>query len=301
VTSTSSPGSSAGRGDEVSQLLELAVEVAVEAGGVVMSHFSSAGTTKALSDSIRTKSSRTDLVTAADQASEQVVVARLGSKRPDDAILAEEGGLREGTSGLTWVVDPLDGTINFVYGLPVFGVSIAVQGPLSQGRPQGGPADFVASQGLDTTLVGVVHDPLRNETFTATKGGGAYRDGVPLVLGPGPAISESLIGTGFSYDSKRRLAQAHLLTGVLPHVRDIRRAGAAALDLCWVAAGRLDGLFEAGLAPWDIAAGALVVTEAGGTIEQVGGLLKGDEVATLIAAAPGLGGPLRALLEGTEV
>jgi myo-inositol-1(or 4)-monophosphatase len=268
--------------DELHRLLDLATSMAREAGALLSDRFSAGGPTQAVTDSIRTKTSRTDLVTEADHASEQLVVSRLARERPHDAILAEEGGARAGTSGLTWVVDPLDGTINFVYGFPVFGVSVAC-------RSEAG------------TLLGVVHDPTRCETFTAVKGGGAFRDGTRLVLGPGPALGEALVGTGFSYDSKRRRAQGRLLAHVLPHVRDIRRAGAAAVDLCWVAAGRLDAHYEAGLAPWDLEAGSLIVTEAGGTVETVPGLLGRDRrsgASTLLASAPGLGGPLRDLLEG---
>ncbi|HKH87243.1 MAG TPA: inositol monophosphatase family protein [Acidimicrobiales bacterium] len=265
-------------------LVELAGSIAREAGQVLADRFSAAGPAQGVTDSVRSKSTLTDLVTEADQASERLIVSRLLAERPTDAIVAEEGSSREGTSGLTWVVDPLDGTINFVYGFPVFAVSIACR----------------SSQG-PTAAVGVVHDPVRDETFSAVSGGGAFRDGVRLALGPAPELGEALVGTGFSYQSARRRAQAALLGHVLPRVRDIRRAGAAALDLCWVAAGRLDGFYEAGLAPWDLAAGSLIVTEAGGTVEQLDGLLRGHgDVSTLIAAAPGLGAPLRELLRGAR-
>jgi myo-inositol-1(or 4)-monophosphatase len=264
-------------------LLDLATSIALDAGRLLSDMFSPSGPSQAVTDSIRTKTSRTDLVTEADKASERLIVSRLTAERPGDAILAEEGGATDGTSGLTWVVDPLDGTINFVYGFPVFGVSIACRS-------------------RDATLVGVVHDPTRFETFTALAGSGAYRDGIRLTLGPGPAVGEALVGTGFSYDSGRRSAQGRLLARVLPHVRDIRRAGAAAIDLCWVAAGRLDAHYEAGLAPWDLAAGSLIVTEAGGTVQTLEGLLDhaSSSVPTLLAAAPGLGGPLRDLLVGAR-
>ena len=268
--------------DELRRLLDLATSIALEAGALLSERFSAAGPTQAVTDSIRTKSSRTDLVTEADHASEHLVVSRLAAERPDDAILAEEGGASAGTSGLKWVVDPLDGTINFVYGFPVFGISIACRSEAC-------------------TLLGVVHDPTRDETFTAVRGSGAFRDSTRLILGPGPALGEALVGTGFSYDSARRETQGRLVAHVLPRVRDIRRAGAAAVDLCWVAAGRLDAHYDAGLAPWDLEAGSLIVTEAGGTVETVPGLLDRDgrtEGSTLLAAAPGLGGPLRDLLEG---
>ncbi|MFZ0170878.1 MAG: inositol monophosphatase family protein [Acidimicrobiales bacterium] len=266
----------------VEELLELAVSVALEAGRTLSERFSAAGPTQAVTDSVRSKSSRTDLVTEADQASERLIVSRLAAARPGDAILAEEGGSSEGTSGLTWIVDPLDGTLNFVSGLRVFGISIACSSD-------------------STTLLGVVHDPIRAETFIAVSGGGAFRDGIRLRLSAGPPLSEALVGTGFSYESERRRAQGRLVAHVLPEVRDVRRAGAAAIDLCWVASGRLDGFYEAGLAPWDFAAGSLLVTEAGGTVEEVGGLLAGQEgVPTLVAAAPGLGGQLRDLLSSAR-
>lgn len=268
--------------EELHSLLDLATSVALEAGQVLSARFSAAGPTQAVTDSVLSKTSRTDLVTEADHASERLIISRIVAERPHDAILAEESGVIEGTSGLTWVVDPLDGTINFVYGFPVFGVSIACRSETA-------------------ALLGVVHDPTRDETFTSIAGRGAFRDGTRLILRPGPVVSEALVGTGFSYESKRREAQGRLLAHVLPRVRDVRRAGAAAIDLCWVAAGRLDGFYEAGLAPWDLEAGSLIVTEAGGTVEDVPRLLDRGTgyagVSTLVAAAPGLGGPLRALLE----
>lgn len=267
---------------DLAKMAKMAMDIAVEAGRAISDRCTAAGPTPAVTGSVRSKSSRTDLVTEADQASEQLIVSRLRAERPHDGILAEEGGSIEGTSGLTWVVDPLDGTINFVYGFPVFGVSIACVSRTA-------------------TLVGVVHDPTRGETFTAVRGGGAFRDGARLRLDPGPPLSEALIGTGFSYESARRRSEGRLVARVLPQVRDIRRAGAAAIDLCWVAAGRLDGFYEAGLAPWDLAAGALLVTEAGGTVEDVPGLLADyPSVPTLVAGAPGLGDQLRGLLQSAS-
>lgn len=263
---------------ELAELCELAAAVAVEAGRILSARFSPAGPTQAVRSSVTSKSSLTDPVSEADRASEQLILGRLAAARPDDGVLAEESGARQGTSGLTWVVDPLDGTVNFLYGLPVFGVSIALRS-------------------RSATLVGVVHDPSRGETFTAVKGSGSFRDGVRLLLFNGPSPDKALLATGFSYDSGRRRAEAGLLANVIAHVRDIRRAGAAALDLCSVAAGRLDGFFEAGLAPWDIAAGALIVSEAGGTVEEVPGLLKDHpELPTITACAPGLAAGLREIL-----
>ncbi|MGH9074009.1 MAG: inositol monophosphatase family protein, partial [Acidimicrobiales bacterium] len=209
-------------------------------------------------------------------AAEAMIVGGLRRARPDDAVLSEEGASAPGTTGLRWVVDPLDGTTNYLYGLPAFAVSVAAE---ADGRP----------------LLGVVHDPSRGDTFSAVAGGGARRNGSVLRLGPAPTLDRALIGTGFGYDSARRLAQARLLPTVLPAVRDIRRVGSAALDLCWVAAGILDGFYEAGLKPWDHAAGSLVAAEAGAFVGTVGG---GEALPELVvAAAPGLEGQLVRLLE----
>lgn len=263
---------------ELKALVDLATGVAVEAGQLLLERWSDSGPSEAVTDSVRTKSSRTDLVTEADDASQRLILARLAKARPDDGIVAEEGGSHGGSSGLTWVIDPLDGTINFVYGFPIFGISIACQDGA-------------------TSIAGVVHDPVRRETFTASADGGAWRNGERLDLAPGPELGEALVGTGFSYRTERRKDQARLLATVLPRVRDIRRAGAAAIDLCWVAAGRLDAFYEAGLAPWDVAAGSLIVTEAGGTVESVKGLITAEPtLPTLVAASPGLGRPLWDLL-----
>lgn len=256
------------------ELCELASELAHEAGELLLGFYDGVAPSEALTSSARSKTTRTDLVTEADQASERLILARLLAERPEDAVLAEEGGGRPGTSGLTWVVDPLDGTVNFFYGFPAFAVSIACMSG-------------------DEALAGVVYDPLRGETFSATAGGPAARDGVVLaVAGNPPPLSEALVATGFGYAAERRRLQGRLLAGVLPHVRDVRRAGAAALDLCSVATGRVDAYFEAGLAPWDLAAGALIVERAGGVVELVAELVPG--ATTVVAGPPALE---RALVE----
>jgi myo-inositol-1(or 4)-monophosphatase len=225
---------------------------------------------------VDTKSSLTDMVTASDRASERLVVDGIRAARPDDGILGEEGTADSGTSGVRWVIDPLDGTTNFLYGLPAFAVSIAVE--------------------VDgTTEVGVVVDAARHETFTAVRGRGAHLDGRRLRVNGADQLATALIGTGFSYDAARRARQGAVVAQVLPLVRDIRRVGAAALDLCWVAAGRLDGFYEKGLAPWDLGAGALVAAEAGARVgDLAGGPASG---AFTLATAPALFEPLRALLD----
>ena len=194
----------------------------------------------------------------------------IASERPDDGLLAEEGAHSEAESGRRWIVDPLDGTINFLYGFPAWCVSVALED----------------SDGL---AVGVVHDPVRDEVVGAVRGGGCRLNRERVSVRQADRLDKALIATGFSYDPERRAAQADVVRRVLPGVRDIRRAGAAALDLAWLAAGRLDGYYERGLHPWDWAAGRLLVTEAGGEVED----LPGDPPG-LAAAAPGL---LAALVE----
>jgi myo-inositol-1(or 4)-monophosphatase len=187
------------------------------------------------------------MVSDADRAAEEAISRLLRAERPSDGLLGEEGMSLEGTSGRRWVVDPLDGTTNYLYRYRAWCVSVALE------DAEGG-------------LVGVVHDPLGGETFTAVRGQGAYVNDAPIRVRDGADLSRALVATGFGYDPDVRAGQAELLRRVLPQVRDIRRAGAAALDLCHVAAGRLDGYFERGLKAWDLAAGALIVREAGGAV-----------------------------------
>ena len=193
----------------------------------------------------------------------------LTAERPEDGLLAEEGAQSEGTSGRRWIVDPLDGTVNFLYGFPVWGVSVALED----------------EEGM---AVGVVYDPTRDETFRAVRGEGADLNGRPLRVRERHELRAALIATGFSYDPERRAAQAELIARMLPEVRDIRRAGAAALDLAWLAAGRVDGFLEHGLKPWDSAAGKLLVEEAGGVTEW----LPGDPPGLAAAGTPEVLGAL---------
>ena len=250
-------------------LLRVATGLAVDAGALLLDRL---GRTRT---SVSTKSSPTDMVTEVDRASERLIVEGLRDARPGDGVLAEEGTDAEGSTGVRWVVDPLDGTTNYLYGLPAFSVSIAAE---VEGR----------------TLVGVVHDPSRGETFTARRGQGARLGARALRCSAPPDLGDALVGTGFSYERERRERQAEVLRTVLPRVRDIRRGGSAALDLCWVGAGRLDAFYEKGLAPWDGAAGALIASEAGATTGDLdGGPASG---AFTLAAPEGLFEPLRRLL-----
>jgi myo-inositol-1(or 4)-monophosphatase len=234
------------------------------AGGLLLERYGGPAT------GVESKSSATDLVSEADRASEAAIRDLLARERPGDGLLGEEGSERVGASGRRWVVDPLDGTINYLYGFPAWCVSVALE------DGEGG-------------LVGVIHDPLRQETFLAERGAGATLNGHSAHVGAEERLERALVGTGFSYEARVRAEQAEVLRHVLPRVRDVRRAGAAALDLAWVAVGRLDGYFERGLKPWDSAAGRLLVTEAGGAVAELDG-----EPPGLAAANPTL---LRLLLE----
>jgi fructose-1,6-bisphosphatase/inositol monophosphatase family enzyme len=260
-----------------SELLELAQQVAVAAGDLLRARLPEVAGGRLLAGGATTKSSPTDLVTDVDRSSEALIVGSLLQARPDDGIQGEEGSSRNGSTGVIWVIDPLDGTINYLYGIPLFAVSIAAKLE-------------------DRSIVGVVHNPVTGETYSAAEGDGAWLDGSQLHLEPaGRPLSESLVGTGFSYKSQRRAVQARLLSFVLPEVRDIRRGGSAALDLCWVASGHLDAFFESGLQPWDLAAGGLIAREAGATVTALDGVL--DAPPTVVAAAPGLEAPLIELLQ----
>lgn len=251
-------------------LLELATSAARLAGAILLEGRRAGGITVAA-----TKSSPTDVVTAMDRAAERAIAAHLLAARPDDGLLGEEGDDRPGPSGVRWVIDPLDGTVNYLYDLPGWSVSIAAE---------------AAGQ----TQVGVVLAPLAGELFAASRGDGATLDGVPIHCTAGVPLAQALVGTGFGYRSARRAVQAEVLQAVLPQVRDIRRLGSAALDLCAVACGRLDGYYERGLKPWDLAAGALIAEEAGA---QVGGLAGAPpSTAFVLAAAPDLFAALDQLL-----
>jgi myo-inositol-1(or 4)-monophosphatase len=234
-------------------LLDLAVRASQAAGALLVERF------RRSVSSVAYKSSQTDPVSDADRDAEALIVGLLHAERPDDGVLGEEGAGAAGASGLEWIVDPLDGTVNFLYGIPQWAVSIAC-------RDAGG------------TLVAVVHDPLHGETFSAARGHGCSLDGAALRIGPPPPLERALVGTGFSYIAAERRLQTALFSRVLPRARDVRRAGSAAIDLAWVAAGRLDIFYEHGLAEWDHAAGDLLVREAGGVVQALpaaGGLRAG--------------------------
>lgn len=228
--------------------LTLATQAAAAGAAEVVSRAAAPGT-------VSTKSSATDPATDADRASEDAIVEVIRRHRPYDGIIGEERGLRSGSSGYRWVIDPLDGTVNFLYGIPVFAVSVACE---------------ILRGGEWVPWVGVVHDIGREETFSAASGLGARMNGASIQVGAIEHLAAALITTGFSYDAGSRARQATALCSLLPAVRDVRSGGSAAIELCWVASGRLDAYFEDELAVWDMAAGKLIVAEAGGLTTSLG-------------------------------
>ncbi|WP_035127840.1 inositol monophosphatase family protein [Conexibacter woesei] len=222
-----------------SELLDIAVDCARTAGALLLERF---GSERVLA----TKSTSTDLVSAADLAAEEAIRGILARRAPDDAIMGEEGDDTPGTSGRRWVVDPLDGTVNYLYGLPQWCVSIACE-----------------------DLAAAVYDPTRDELFTATASGPAECNGITLAPEPPEDLAHALVATGFGYDAQRRALQADVVSKVIPAARDIRRGGSAALDLAWTAAGRLDAYYERGVNLWDVAAGELICTRAGLTVTRL--------------------------------
>jgi myo-inositol-1(or 4)-monophosphatase len=275
-------------GETQAELLEVAVEAATMAGGLLLQRVR-AGDER----SVSSKSTPTDLVSEADLASERAIRELLAERRPQDGFVGEEGGSRDGTSGLEWVVDPLDGTVNFLFGIPQWCVSVAVR------------------DGEGRTLAGAVYDPNRGELFTATRdgkawlsGGGAVdrdsgapaADAIELRGSERKELATAMVATGFAYDARVRAAQAQVLARAAGEVRDIRRFGSAALDLCWTAAGRFDGYFERTVKPWDIAAGALICERAGLSVLD---LPEHEDLPYGILAAPGaIAGELLELVGG---
>lgn len=227
------------------------------------------------------KSSPVDIVTQMDLAAEALLRERIAQLRPADAVMGEEGDDTPGTSGVTWVLDPIDGTVNYLYGIPHFSVSVAAV--------VGGTDPHSWTQ-----LAGAVYDGQR-VLWTAARGHGAWRDGELLRRDGGPALAQTLLATGFQYTSTRRAAQAAIVARMLPQVRDIRRLGAASVDLCLAAAGVIDAYYEHGLKPWDFAAAGLIAHEAGLTVAGIDGGAADEHL--LIAAAPGVWKDLRDALE----
>ncbi len=226
-----------------------------------------------------TKTSTTDVVTVMDEAAERLLVDYIRAARPHDGYLGEEGADTTGSTGVTWVVDPIDGTVNYLYGRRDYAVSIGVRVG-------------------DQVIVGVVYNPESDEMWTACRGAGAMLDGEPIRANTGVPLEMALVATGFGYEVRRRVHQAEVLRTVLPRIRDIRRAGVASIDLCSVACGRTDAFYERGLKPWDLAAGGLIATEAGARVGGLGGRPADEDL--VIAAAPQLFEQLEPLLAATN-
>lgn len=255
------------------ELLELAEETARRAGALLLERFSQPAR------GVDTKTGPTDPVSDADRDAEALILGAIRKSRPGDGLVGEEGGEGDSTTGITWVVDPLDGTVNFLFGIPVWCVSIGVE------DAAGG-------------LAGVVYDPNRDESFTAIRGSGASLNGAPIHVSDRRDLSSALVGTGFHYDQIRRAEQAATVAEVIPRVRDVRRAGSAALDLCALACGRLDAFYEAPMERWDRAAGELIVREAGGVVRDLEAPRGAPPGVT--AANPNLHEDLRELVTGSE-
>jgi myo-inositol-1(or 4)-monophosphatase len=278
------PGPATGQAT-AGELLELACSVAVAAGRLLLGR-------GGRPEVVATKSSPTDVVTEADQAAEALIRDMIGDKRPGDGILGEEGGETGSGSAVRWIVDPLDGTVNYLYGLADWAVSIAAE------------ADGVV-------VAGAVFVPRRDELYSAALGGGAWLSSgaldprgedtpspVRLACNTGVPLGQALVATGFGYAAGRRLVQGEVLRAVLPRVRDIRRGGSAAVDLCSVASGTVDAYYERGVNLWDIAAGALIAAEAGASVIGLHG--QPPSPSMTIAAATGLLSELHDLLAGTD-
>lgn len=263
VTTPSAPTSASDpTGLDLDALVALAESAAREAGALVREGRPARVSVAA------TKSSPVDVVTAMDLASESLLRDRIGRERPQDAVLGEENGLHDGTpdgsghdsggSEVTWVIDPIDGTVNYLYGIPAYAVSVAaVVGPPDPERW--------------TVVAGCVHAVADGRTWTAARGRGARLDGEAIMINPAVPLAQSLVGTGFGYAAERRRRQGLVVAEVLPRVRDVRRIGSAAMDLCTLASGGLDLYYERGLQPWDLAAAGLVAAEAGAVVTGLRG------------------------------
>jgi myo-inositol-1(or 4)-monophosphatase len=251
------------------ELRAIAEAVAREAGALLRDAF--AGPELRVS----AKSTPTDLVSEADHAAEELIRGRLRTLRPGDGVLGEEGGSSDGSTAVRWIVDPLDGTVNFLFGIPQWGVSIACEDD-------------------DGPLAGVVYDPMRDELWSAERDGVATVDGRPVAPSSREDLATALVATGFGYDAEVRRAQAEVAARLLPEVRDLRRFGAAALDLAWTADGRYDAFYEYGLNAWDLAAGALICERAGLARRDLDPI--GPSGPGVLIAPPALLEPLAAML-----
>ena len=255
--------------DLLGQLLGLAEQTAKAAGELISN--------RPKKFELDQKSGVFDFATQMDLASEALIIEKISKARPNDGFLGEEGSSKESTSGFTWVIDPIDGTVNYLYGLPGWCVSIAVRDE----------KEFVA---------GVVYSPATNSLWKASKGGGAFLNDEKISCNDPVALNRALIGTGFAYDVARREEQARIVSNLLPKIRDLRRLGACAVDISLVASGALDGYFEAGVNEWDYAAAGLIAREAGALLTLREGVW-GDKRLMVICSSPSLHYELLAALD----
>ena len=253
-----------------SELLVLAESIAIKAGELLVNRPSKF--------ELDQKSGVFDFATQMDHESEKLIVAEILTARPDDGLIGEEGANRESKSGVTWVIDPIDGTVNYLYDIPGWCISIA-------------------AKDNDGGLVGVVYSPATQSLWKASRGGGAFLNGNPIKCNDPVGLDRALVGSGFAYDIEKRKIQAALVARLLPQIRDLRRLGACAVDICHVASGSLDAYFEAGVNEWDYAAAGLIATEAGATISIDTGIWNGEKNMVIVAGPalhPALSAQIRA-------
>jgi len=253
-----------------SELLVLAESIAIKAGELLVNRPSKF--------ELDQKSGVFDFATQMDHESEKLIVAEILTARPDDGLIGEEGSNRESKSGVTWVIDPIDGTVNYLYDIPGWCISIA-------------------AKDKDGGLVGVVYSPATQSLWKASRGGGAFLNGSPIKCNDPVSLDRALVGSGFAYDIEKRKIQAALVARLLPQIRDLRRLGACAVDICHVASGSLDAYFEAGVNEWDYAAAGLIATEAGATISIDKGIWNGEKNMVIVAGPalhPALSAQIRA-------
>ena len=252
------------------ELLNLAESIALKAGSLLVNRPSKFD--------LDQKSGVFDFATQMDHESEKLIVSEILAARPDDGLIGEEGANRESKSGVTWVIDPIDGTVNYLYDIPGWCISIA-------------------AKDRDGGLAGVVYSPATQSLWKAHRGGGAFLNGNPIKCNDPVALNRALVGSGFAYDLEKRKIQAALIARLLPEIRDLRRLGACAVDMCHVASGSLDAYFEAGVNEWDYAAAGLIATEAGAMISIDTGIWNGEKNMVIVAGPalhPALSAQIRA-------
>ena len=238
------------------EILNLAESIALKTGSLLIN--------RPLKFDLDQKSGVFDFATQMDHESEKLIVGEILAARPDDGLIGEEGANRESKSGVTWVIDPIDGTVNYLYDIPGWCISIA-------------------AKDKDGGLVGVVYSPATQSLWKAHRGGGAFLNGNPIKCNDPVALNRALVGSGFAYDLEKRKIQAALIARLLPEIRDLRRLGACAVDICHVASGSLDAYYEAGVNEWDYAAAGLIATEAGAMISIDKGIWNGEKNMVIVA------------------